>query len=261
MKQILLLIEFLIVSACVHRSIGFPVRFENGSEYEGRLEIQYHDEMGTVCDDGWDRNDTLVVCRQLGFESANNTDYTIWFYSSSCDGTEAALERCLNGTEWKSTHGQDPGVKCTSNNGTNNNTQQFFCNIDSFRLLSSEDGESMYSYLPATANLEFIRIVLYLQNTTVIIIHDSSPIWMIVATTVGAITSVVIAVTGVVTCLCCKKKEIYLFSPDGKLWARLSTSKRRPTQGRHASHLRQFVSPPSDDGTDNEQDENLNQVT
>ena len=213
MKQILLLLEFIIVCACVHRSNSFPVRFENGSEFKGRLEIQFHDdELGTVCDDGWDRNDTLVVCRQLEFESANNTDdesnYTIWYYSSSCDGTEAALEQCLNGTEWKGTHGQDPGVKCTSsNNGPTNNTQQFFCDID-FRLPSLEDGESMYSYLPATASLEFIRIVLHPHNTTVIphYTHDIS-LWIIVPTIVGAIATVVIAIIGIVKCLWGKKQN------------------------------------------------------
>ena len=63
MKQILLLWEFIIVSACVHRSSAFYVHFDNGSEFEGRIEIQYHDDErgGTVCDGGWNRSNHTVV--------------------------------------------------------------------------------------------------------------------------------------------------------------------------------------------------------
>ena len=34
---------------------------------EGRVEICFEDHFGTVCDDFWDRNDAVVVCRELGF--------------------------------------------------------------------------------------------------------------------------------------------------------------------------------------------------
>ena len=211
MKQVLLLLGFIMVFACVYRSSAFHVHFDNGSDFEGRIEIQYQDDGVTiVCDGGWNRsNDTEVMCRQLSFgsaeESTNDTrdqtyyyevgNGTIWFESVSCNGSEPALEQCSD-DDLEGTHEQDPGVKCASSNNDfiPNNKTQFSCNID-FRLTSGDsegimDGKNT---LPAASDFKAIRMVLSDHNNTTIIINNNiinaegTPIWLILTAISGAI--------------------------------------------------------------------------
>ena len=95
------------------------------SEYEGRVEVYYNGEWGTVCDDGWDLNDAQVVCRQLGFGAATNSAFfgmgsgQILLKNLSCLGTELNIEDCSHdgwGVE-DCSHGEDAGARCVVPNG------------------------------------------------------------------------------------------------------------------------------------------------
>ena len=37
------------------------------SESQGRVEMCYNNQYGTVCSDSWDINEAIVACNQLGF--------------------------------------------------------------------------------------------------------------------------------------------------------------------------------------------------
>ena len=97
-----------------------------GSSYnEGRVEVFYNGQWGTVCDDGWDDTDAGVVCRQLGFGSSGTAigsagfgqgPLSIWLNSVTCTGNESILASCGHlgvGITSSCTHSEDAGVRCS----------------------------------------------------------------------------------------------------------------------------------------------------
>ena len=108
--------------------VGIAVRLVAGNSYnEGRLEVRYNGEWGTVCDDGWSYSDTYVVCRQLGFGSYgryfNNAYFgqgtgPIWLDNVVCTGTESTLASCGHlgvGVTRSCSHREDVGLRCYGN--------------------------------------------------------------------------------------------------------------------------------------------------
>ena len=105
---------------------GLLVRLVGGSSYtEGRVEVNYNGEWGTVCDNGWSSNDARVVCRQLGFGSYGTAIGSAGFGQGSgsillddvtCTGSESTLASCGHlgvGVTRSCSHSEDAGVRCS----------------------------------------------------------------------------------------------------------------------------------------------------
>ena len=120
---------FLIL-VCQLFFIDYLIRLVRGSSYnEGRVEVNYNGEWGTVCDDGWDNTDAGVVCRQLGFGSSGTAIGSAGFGQGSgsilldsvlCSGDELTLTSCghLGIRITRScSHAEDAGVRCNASQG------------------------------------------------------------------------------------------------------------------------------------------------
>uniref|UniRef100_A0A8D0DMR6 Soluble scavenger receptor cysteine-rich domain-containing protein SSC5D n=1 Tax=Salvator merianae TaxID=96440 RepID=A0A8D0DMR6_SALMN len=111
------------------------MRLVNGSHRcSGRVEVFHLQQYGTVCDDNWDINEAMVVCRYLdcgaalsaprGARFGRGSD-PIWMDDLECVGTETSLFSC-KAKPWGTNdcnHGEDAGVICSDEvrltNGTN----------------------------------------------------------------------------------------------------------------------------------------------
>ncbi|NWS71562.1 SRB4D protein, partial [Crotophaga sulcirostris] len=100
------------------------LRLVNGSHRcEGRVEMFYLSQWGTVCDDAWDLRDAGVVCRQLGCGRAvaawgearyGRGDGLIFLDNLKCRGHEPSLLRCSH-IRWdvhNCDHSEDAGATC-----------------------------------------------------------------------------------------------------------------------------------------------------
>ena len=88
------------------------------------MEVLIQGQWGTVCDDFWNRNDAMVVCRQLGLpaEGAQSLSFAhfgqgegpIVLDNVRCSGLEAYISDCPNNGLFvhNCAHYEDAGVRC-----------------------------------------------------------------------------------------------------------------------------------------------------
>ncbi|KAM3834282.1 scavenger receptor cysteine-rich domain-containing protein DMBT1 isoform 17-T17 [Vipera latastei] len=112
-------------SALATTTSSLTVRLTNGkNRCQGRLEIFYNGNWGTVCDDGWDLEDAKVVCRQLACGEVMEATSEAYFGQGTgnillenvqCKGNESSIEECSN-PGWgihRCGHKEDAGVICS----------------------------------------------------------------------------------------------------------------------------------------------------
>ena len=88
---------------------------------EGRLEVCYNNEWGTVCSDGWNNSDATVACKQLGYydyidynSTASNGSGSVWLTYLNCSGVESSLFCCATSPieENNCNSSEDVIIKC-----------------------------------------------------------------------------------------------------------------------------------------------------
>ncbi|KAM9329870.1 lysyl oxidase homolog 3 [Gastrophryne carolinensis] len=100
------------------RLAGFPRKHN-----EGRIEVFYNQEWGTICDDDFTMDNAHILCRHLGFTEATGWTHSakygkgvgrIWLDNVICSGSEKSIADC-NSRGWGNsdcTHEEDAGVIC-----------------------------------------------------------------------------------------------------------------------------------------------------
>ncbi|CAN2388281.1 Lysyl oxidase [Pristimantis euphronides] len=100
------------------RLAGYPRKHN-----EGRIEVFYNQEWGTICDDDFTMENAHILCRHLGFIEATGWTHSakygkgvgrIWLDNVICSGSEKSFSDCKSRGWGNSdcTHEEDAGVVC-----------------------------------------------------------------------------------------------------------------------------------------------------
>ena len=130
----------------LHKQFTFlfavAVRLVGGNNFhEGRVEVFYKCQWGTICGYGWNIEVANVVCRQLGYPSATQAwggahfgtgSGPIFLRNVHCDGQEQSIDQCDH-SGWFShsctNHDYDVAVACnvsSSVSGKNDSVLDIF---------------------------------------------------------------------------------------------------------------------------------------
>ena len=108
----------------VHGVKNGDLRLVNGpSVNEGRIEVYYDRQWGTICDDSWNKRDGDVLCKQLGYIDAEYVRFRayygegtgpIWIDQIQCNNGDQSIIDCRHNGWGKHDckHREDAGVKC-----------------------------------------------------------------------------------------------------------------------------------------------------
>ncbi|XP_063109530.1 CD5 antigen-like isoform X2 [Cavia porcellus] len=102
------------------------VRLVGGPHHcEGRVEVEWDGQWGTVCDDGWGLEDVAVVCRELGcgtakkspsgtmYEPLAEKNQPVLSQNVNCNGMEDTLAECEQDKDvFNCGHEEDAGASC-----------------------------------------------------------------------------------------------------------------------------------------------------
>ncbi|XP_078330906.1 uncharacterized protein LOC111125451 isoform X2 [Crassostrea virginica] len=113
-------------AAVICAAYGTPLRLIGGeTPYEGRVEVYYNGNWGTICDDYWDEKDTAVACQSLGFSSKDAESMCcarfgqgtgpILLDDVDCLGTEYDIGHCKH-KGWglhNCGHQEDVSIRCS----------------------------------------------------------------------------------------------------------------------------------------------------
>ncbi|CAG2189330.1 unnamed protein product [Mytilus edulis] len=152
------------------------------AKHQGRLEIKYRGEWGTVCRDNFENVDAEIACKQLGYcsgimQPAKMIHYgygAIWLNEVNCSGFESKLLDCnFNNVTLQCDHWDDIGIHCFLNCSAEDEGRVTLRIKDDWKLSIEENGE------------QFVKITLgmLMQNSGImqprqLINHGYGAIWL-----------------------------------------------------------------------------------